>query len=120
MDWTRLAQHRDQWWAFVNTVMMTAVPQLRWLVAGFSPRRLVFDPRSDDVGSVVDKVALGQVFLLVLRFPMPVLIPPNAPYSSVIRDWYNRPISGQSTKWTQSHPHPHEIKKNMITNLWVA
>jgi hypothetical protein len=39
------------------------VPQLRRLVAGFPPRRRPgFDPRSDHVGFVVDKVALGQVF----------------------------------------------------------
>jgi hypothetical protein len=43
-------------------------------------------------------------FLRVLGFPLPILIPPNAPCSSIIRGWYNRPISGRSTKWTQSHP----------------
>jgi hypothetical protein len=40
-----------------------AVPWLRWLVAGLSPRRLGFDPGSVHVGCVVDKVALVQVFL---------------------------------------------------------
>jgi hypothetical protein len=34
------------------------------------------------VGFVVDKVALGQVSLLVLRFPLPIFIPPTAPHSS--------------------------------------
>jgi hypothetical protein len=35
----------------------------------------------------------GAVFLLVLRFPLPILIPPTAPQSSssIIRCWYNRP-----------------------------
>jgi hypothetical protein len=32
------------------------------------------------VGFVVDKVALGQVFLLVLLFPLPIFIPPTAPH----------------------------------------
>jgi hypothetical protein len=49
----------------------------------------------------------GAGFLQVLRFPLPILIPPTAPHSSsIIRDWYNRPISGRRTKWTQSHPTP--------------
>jgi hypothetical protein len=49
----------------------------------------------------------GAGFLRVLRFPLPVLIPPNAPHSlSIIRGWYNRPISGRCTKWAQSHPTP--------------
>jgi hypothetical protein len=39
-----------------------AVPWLRRLVAGLSPRRPGFDPGSVHVGFVVDKVALGQVF----------------------------------------------------------
>jgi hypothetical protein len=33
----------------------------------------------------------GARFVRVLRFPLPILIPPNAPYSSIIRGWYNRP-----------------------------
>jgi hypothetical protein len=39
-----------------------AVPWLRRLVAGLSPRRSGFDPGSVHVGFVVDKVALGQYF----------------------------------------------------------
>jgi hypothetical protein len=45
-----------------------AVPWLRSLVAGLSPRRPVFAPGSVHVGLVVDKVALGQVFLRVFQF----------------------------------------------------
>jgi hypothetical protein len=48
-------------------------------------------------------------FVLVLQFPLPILIPPTAPHlSSIIRGWYNRPVSGRRTKWTQSHPPPEE------------
>jgi hypothetical protein len=45
-----------------------AVPWLRSLVTGLSPRRPRFAPGSIHVGFVVDKVALGQVFLQVLQF----------------------------------------------------
>jgi hypothetical protein len=47
---------------------LRAVPWLRSLVAGLSPRRPRFAPGSIRVGFVVDKVALEQVFLKVLRF----------------------------------------------------
>jgi hypothetical protein len=43
--------------------------QLRRLVAGFLPRRPGFDPGSGQVESVVDKVALGQVFSEYFGFP---------------------------------------------------
>jgi hypothetical protein len=46
-------------------------------------------------------------FLRVLRFPLPILIPPTTAHSSpIIRGWYNRPNIGRHTKWTQSHPTP--------------
>jgi hypothetical protein len=45
-----------------------AVPWLRRLVGGLSPWRPGFTPGSIHVGFVVDKVALAQVFLRVLRF----------------------------------------------------
>jgi hypothetical protein len=56
----------------------------------------------------------GAGFLQVLRFLLPILIPPTAAHSSsssIIRGWYNRPNSGRRTKWTQSNP-PQETKKN--------
>jgi hypothetical protein len=54
-------------------------------------------------GFVVSKVTHGQVFSEYFSFPS-VLIPLNAPYSSIIQGWYIRPISSQCTKLTQSHP----------------
>jgi hypothetical protein len=39
------------------------------MVAGFPTWRFSFDPRSSDVGFVVDKVALGQVFSEYFGFP---------------------------------------------------
>jgi hypothetical protein len=38
-------------------------------------------------------------FLLVVRFPLSILIPPTAPHSSsIIQGWYNRPVNGRRTK----------------------
>jgi hypothetical protein len=65
-----------------------AVPQLRPLIVGFTPRRLGFEPRSGHMGFMVDKVELGRIFLRVFLFPIPILIPSTAPYSSsIIGDW---------------------------------
>jgi hypothetical protein len=49
----------------------------------------------------------GASLLRVLRFPTPIFISPNAPYSSIILGWYNRRVTGRYTciKW-QSHPLP--------------
>jgi hypothetical protein len=59
------------------------------------------------VWSCCGQSGTGAGFLRVLRFPLPVLIPPTPPHSSsIIWDWYNRPNSGRRTKWTQSHPTP--------------
>jgi hypothetical protein len=50
----------------------------------------------------------GADFRRVLRFPLPILIPPMIVprSSSIIRGWYNRPVSGRRTKRTQSHLTP--------------
>jgi hypothetical protein len=52
-----------------------AVPWLRGLVAGLEPRRPGFDPCSVYLGFVVDNVALGHVFLGVLRYSPVKFIP---------------------------------------------
>jgi hypothetical protein len=51
------------------------VPWLRPLVTGKSPRRLCFDPNRIYMGFVVDKVAMGLVFLRVLRVSPVAVIP---------------------------------------------
>jgi hypothetical protein len=56
-------------------------------------------------------------FLRVLRFPLPILNPPTASHSSsIVRVWYNRPVSGRRTKWTQSHltPTKNKSKGNVL------
>jgi hypothetical protein len=57
-------------------MLLKAVPYLRRLVAGFSPRMPGFAPRAAHVGFVVDKVALGQIFLRILRSSPVNIIPP--------------------------------------------
>jgi hypothetical protein len=55
----------------------------------------------------------GEGSLRVLRFPLPII--PTAPHSSsIIRGWYNRPVSGRRTKWTVS-PHSKKTKINDTT-----
>jgi hypothetical protein len=70
------------------------VPQLRRLVEGFPTRRPGFEPGSGHVGFVVEKNCTGAGFLQVLRFSLPILIPPTAPHSSsIIRGWCNRSVA---------------------------
>jgi hypothetical protein len=58
-------------------------------------------------------------FLQVPGFPLPVLIPPNAPYSSIIWGWYNTPINDWCTKRTQYPPTPqNKQKKNWLTQKY--
>jgi hypothetical protein len=61
----------------ITTQNYSIVGRLRPLAAGLSPRRPGFAPGSTHVGFVVDKVALGQVFLRVLRFSPVNIIPPS-------------------------------------------
>ena len=64
----------------IPTECHMAVPWLRRLVAGISPRRPGFDPGSAHVGFRVDKVELGHVFPRVLQFPPVNFIPPMLHY----------------------------------------
>jgi hypothetical protein len=45
-----------------------------------------------------EQYGIAADFLRVLQFTLPI--------PSIIQHWYNRPNSGQRTKWTQSHPTP--------------
>jgi hypothetical protein len=46
-------------------------------------------------------------FLRVLRFPLPIYIPPNSPTSQSPRAGYKWPISGRHAEWTQLDSTPH-------------
>jgi hypothetical protein len=58
-----------------------ATPQLKRLVAAFPPRRPGVKPGSGQVGFVVNKVALEQVFSEYFGFPCQFFILPNSPSS---------------------------------------
>jgi hypothetical protein len=58
-------------------------------------------------------------FLRVFRFHLPILTPPTAPHSSIIWGWYNRPISGRGTKWTQSHPTSRKKKTTFVRGFFL-
>jgi hypothetical protein len=49
-------------WKIEFTNHYKVMPQLRQQVTSFPPQQPVFDPRSGQVGFVVDSVALGQIF----------------------------------------------------------
>jgi hypothetical protein len=61
---------------------------------------------------------VGAGFLRVLRFPLPIFIPPISPQSPspIIRGWHNRLVSDRSTQ----SPTP-LIKKKIVPNtLWIV
>jgi hypothetical protein len=73
--------------------------------------------RPGHVGFMVNKVVLRQVFFEFFGFPLPVRIPQIAPQSLssfIIWGCHNRPNSGRSIKWTQSH-RMKKIKNNKKT-----
>jgi hypothetical protein len=68
-------------------------------VAGLSPWRPGFGPESIHVSFMADKMALGQIFLLVLRFSHVSIIPPlfsidihHPEGTTVISETHLRPI----------------------------
>jgi hypothetical protein len=67
---------RTVYTVYVNTTMM-AVPSPRQLIVCLSLRRPMFDPRPVNPRFVMDKVALGQVFLPVPGFSAIGSIPPK-------------------------------------------
>jgi hypothetical protein len=58
-------------------------------------------------------------FLRVLRFPLPVLIPPTAPHksSSIIRSWYNRPIKCPTYQMDSVSPQLAKINLKKLAGL---
>jgi hypothetical protein len=66
-----------------------------------SPRRTVFASRAAHMGFVVDKIALGQVSLRVLRFSPVSIIPTLLHiYSYIIWGMENGPVNGRSSTET--------------------
>lgn len=80
-----------------------AVPSLRWLVASLSQWRPGFNPSQVHVGFVVEKVALGQVFLQALQFS-PVSINPSVLHAySLICHQLTVPLNNTLRKTYTSH-----------------
>jgi hypothetical protein len=68
---------------YENQCLEKTVPWIRQLVASLSLQMPTFNPRSDRVGFVVDKVALWQVFLQVLlSSPVNIITPVIHAHSS--------------------------------------
>jgi hypothetical protein len=94
------------------------VAWLRRLLVVLSQRRPVFSPRSIHVGFVMDKVALGQGFLRVIRFSPVSIIPPSL--SELISGEWTMSVSGSSSEmW--SHP----VNKRLLMDkkrvwLWTV
>jgi hypothetical protein len=74
-----------------------AAPLLKQLVTGFPPLWSGVRHRVCHVGFCGGQSGVGVGFLRVLRFPLPIFIPPIAPKIILIYHWgvYNRP------KWPQ-------------------
>ena len=65
-------------------VICKSLPWLRQLVAGLSLWTLIFSPMSVHMGFMVDKVALGQIFLnIAWFFPVIIILPLLHIHSSV-------------------------------------
>jgi hypothetical protein len=74
--------------------MPRAMPWLRRVVTGVSLKR----PGSVHVGFVAVKVALGQVFLEVLHFPLSTSVHHGHPYLYIIWGMNNGPVGGGSSE----------------------
>jgi hypothetical protein len=87
LNYNGYGEKRESSYIFVDyQIHIKAVPWLRRLVAGLSPRRPGFDRGSVHVGFVVEKVALGQVSTRELRFSFANFIPPVLHYTEKRRD----------------------------------
>jgi hypothetical protein len=82
----------------------------RWLPTAAARVR----SRSEHVGFVVEKAALGQVFSGYFGFPCQSSFT-NFSLIIISRGWHNKPIGGLSGEWTQLDPPPSiPIKKKLI------
>jgi hypothetical protein len=84
----------------MDYALQEAVTWLMRLVAGLSQRMF----GRVRVGFVLDKVALGQIFLRVLRFyPVSFISPRLHTHIGIIWGMNDRPVGGRSSA-TQLHP----------------
>jgi hypothetical protein len=76
----------------------------------------LFTPGSSRAGLVVDKVALGHVFLAVLCFPLSVSFHRGSPYSCIVCGMNNRPVGGP----VDTYVSPTDKNKKKMTVVWDA
>jgi hypothetical protein len=74
-----------------------------------------FRTRVRSCGICCGQSGTGARFLPVIRFSLPIFIPPAAPQtsSSIIWGWYNRLNSGRGTKWAHSH-----LMRKKLVDSW--
>jgi hypothetical protein len=75
-----------------------ALPWLRRLVTGLSPRRPGFARGSVHVGYVADKFALGQVFSELFDYPLSISFHRHPPYPYITWRMNNRPTGVRSSE----------------------
>jgi hypothetical protein len=75
-----------------------ALPRLRRLVAGVSPQRPSFEPRSVSAKFVIDKVALSRFLSDFFGFPLSVSSRRGSPHPYVIWRMNNRSFGGRSSE----------------------
>jgi hypothetical protein len=80
-----------------TTVRAIAQAISRW----FPPAAARVRSRVWSSGICGGQIGAGAGFLRVLRFPLPIFIPPNSPSSLSPGGRYNRPISGPRVEWIQ-------------------
>jgi hypothetical protein len=79
---------------------------LRWLVTGFRPRRLGFEFRVMLVEFMVDKVALGQVYLRLLRLSLASYHSTNASHTFINRQgWWRVQQAQECSQCRGLHSH---------------
>jgi hypothetical protein len=78
-----------------GSAMVQAVS--RWLPTAAARVRA----RRWQVGFLMDKMALGQVFSEYFGFPCQSLFHQKFSITTITRGRYNRPVSGQRADWTQ-------------------
>jgi hypothetical protein len=132
-NWTDSHFTRQTFVLWCVNILQRAVPLLRWLVAGFSPRRPGFAPRSVHVGFVVDRVAVGQGFSRVLRFSPVYIIPQLFCIHSCIIWGMDRWTQGPLEQWCATGVPRHTgvprnfhliiiiiIMRQIIVKIWTS
>jgi hypothetical protein len=97
------------------------VPWLRQLITGLSTQRPRIVPGSVHVVFVVDWVALGQVFLRVLRSYLVNIIPPSLSiFILSVEEWTIRMLVAAVQRYIPPHSHEQlQTGTKMSVNCWL-